>query len=161
MLLRHPQPICWREWFWLEQRFVVELVENDAFLANVGEEVLPFLQVGVHLAPGVDDEAHRRFNRRVMDQPIGGLVPVVGELAELAVVDDDQQIKIGPIALHREGLIDPSTLGVGAEQQNLQDPATLLEFSRTILQRILEFLMQNFQNAANLALLAKWHMVEG
>lgn len=76
--------------------------------------------------------------RLVAVQPVGGLVPVFRKVAELAVTDDDQEVKIGPVALHREGLVDPPTLGVGAEQDDLQDAAALLEFGRTFLQRIFE-----------------------
>lgn len=155
MLLRDAKPILYRKRLGLRQWLIVQFIENDALLANVREEILPLLKVGIHLASGVDDEAHRRFDRLVPDQPIRCLVPVFGELAELAVVDYDQEIEIGAIPLHGEGFIHPSALGVGAEQKNLQDPAALLEVGRAFLQRVLEFLMQDFEDPAELSMLAK------
>jgi hypothetical protein len=159
MVLSHPEPIFGCQRFRLGQGLVIQFVEDDAFLADVGEEILPLLQVGVHLPPGMDDEAHWGRDRLVMDQPVGGLVPVFGKVAELAVVDDDQKIEIGAIAFHGEGLVDPAALGIGAEQDDLQNPAALLELGRALLQRILELLMQDLQlhdliaNSQNLPLM--------
>lgn len=75
----------------------------------------------------MDDEADGRLDAGVADQPVGSLVPVGCKVAELAVVDDDQKIEVRPVALYGEGFIDPATLGVGAEEDDLQDPATFLE----------------------------------
>ena len=158
MLLRQPQPILLRKRLGLGQRLIVELIKDDAFLANVGEEILPLFEVDIHLASGMDDEAHWRFDRGVVDQPVRCLVPVFGEFAEFAIVDDDQEIEIRAIPFHGEGFIDPSALGVGAEQNDLQDSAALLEIGRALFQRILELLVEDFENPAEFSLFAKRHM---
>ncbi|CDZ36992.1 Hypothetical protein NGAL_HAMBI1146_21430 [Neorhizobium galegae bv. officinalis] len=160
MLPRNPQPIYRRKSLRLHKRLIVKFIKDDAFLADIGEEVLSLLQIGVHLPPGMDDETHRCFDRLVADQPVGGLVPIVGEFAEPAVVDDNQQIEVGAIALHGERLVDPAALGIGAEQDDFQDPAALLELGRALFQGVLEFLVQDFQDPAELSLFARWYMIE-
>src|SRR3546814_10326770 len=77
----------------LDKWLVVQLVEDDAFLADVREEVLPLADGLVHLSPAVHDEADRRLNFPVMQEVIHRLVPVGLVLAELPVVHDDQQVE--------------------------------------------------------------------
>src|SRR3546814_13182284 len=52
----------------LDKWLVVQLVEDDAFLADVREEVLPLADGLVHLSPAVHDEADRRLNFPVMQE---------------------------------------------------------------------------------------------
>src|SRR3546814_3761449 len=51
-------------------------------------------------------------------------VPIFGNIGEVGVADDDQQIKIGLIAVLR--IIDPVAATITAEQDDLLDLAVLL-----------------------------------
>ncbi len=88
------QPLCRRQRYRLRQWLVIKPIENDAFIADVGKEVLPFLQVSVHLAAGMHDEADQRLDLRIPDDPVCGLVSVGGIVAELAVVDGDHKVEV-------------------------------------------------------------------
>ncbi len=58
------------------------------------------------------NEADRRLDLLIPDDPVCGLVPVGGIVAELAVVDDDQKVKVGAIPFHGEGLVHPAAFGI-------------------------------------------------
>ena len=103
--------VPWRERLGLCQWLLIELVEHDALAPDVAEEILALAQRGVHLTPRVHDKAGRRLDAFVADEPVLGLVPV-GEVGQLAVVDDDQQVVVRSVTFHRMRLVDPVT-GLG------------------------------------------------
>src|SRR3546814_10955249 len=63
----------------------------------------------------------RTGDGRVARDPVLGDIPVVGDVGEILVADDDQQIEVGLIAVL--GLVHPVIAGVGAEQDDLVDLA--------------------------------------
>jgi len=97
---------------------------------------------------------------KLPDQPVFELQPVIDALGQPLVVDDDQQIEIGSIALGRVRLIDPAAPGVAAIKDQLLDPALLLPLVRGQRQRILEFFEDDLLHALKLALLVGRKVIE-
>lgn len=108
----------------------------------------------------MDDEAHRRPDFRQMHEAVLRLVPVGREICEFPVIDDDQQIVIRLVSLPRVRLIDPCSSAVGPEEDDLQNAATLLEVGRSLLEGVLEFLVQDLDDARELALFSLRKMIE-
>src|SRR5690606_31013238 len=93
-------------------------------------------------------------------QAIVGRVPVGGEVGQILVIDDDQEIIVAHIALGGVGLVHPAAAGVGSEQDDLEDPAGLLALGGRELQGILELGEQDLDHAGKLALLSLRQMVQ-
>ena len=63
------------------------------------------------------DEADRGLDGAGVQDAILGGVPVDRHLGQLGLVDDDQEIVVGEVAV-----LHPAVAGVAAEQGDLQDP---------------------------------------
>src|SRR3546814_11995538 len=84
-------------------------------------------------------------------------VPIFGNIGEVGVTDDDQQIKIGLIAVLR--IIDPVAATITAEQDDLLDLAVLLPRLRRARGRNGKFVHQNPRSARPFFLLRRGQMV--
>ena len=66
----------------------------------------------VHLAQRMDDEVDRRLerlgDRQLAIEPLLGLRPIFDAIGQALVVDDDQEIEIGLVALGGMRLVDPA-----------------------------------------------------
>ena len=76
------------------------------------------------------------------------------------VVDDDQQVEVGLVALGRVRLVDPAAARIGAVKDDLEDAALLLPVLGRKRARLLEFLEQDLHHALELALLGRRKMIE-
>jgi hypothetical protein len=161
MLPCHPQAFRSRQQLRLGQRLVIKLVKNNPFLADVREEVVPLLQLGIHLTQRMYDELRRCLDEAVPNNPVGRLVPVGRMVRQFAIIDDHQQIEIRAVAFHRMRLIDKRATGIGTKQDDLKNASALLEVGCTFVQRILELLMQDLQRTGELSLFSVRDMIEG
>src|SRR3546814_1661083 len=91
---------------------VVQLVEDDAFLADVRDEVLLLADGLVHLSPDVYDEADRRLNFPLMPDALHRLVPVGLVPAELPAVPDDQQVEVCEVTFSGMRLVYTGAPGI-------------------------------------------------
>ncbi|MCY1304429.1 hypothetical protein D9M70_541830 [compost metagenome] len=107
----------------------------------------------------MDDQPNRCRHSFVPHQTIGRLVPVF-RFCELLRIDDNEDVVVGAVTLHRMRFIDPRSAGVGTEQDNLQDPAAFLEVGRATLERIGKLLVDDLHNAGKLALFLLGKMFE-
>src|SRR3546814_4509249 len=85
-------------------------------------------------------------------------VPIFGNIGEVGVTDDDQQIKIGLIAVLR--IIDPVAATITAEQDDLLDLAVLLPRLRRARGRNGKFVHQTPRRARQFFLLRRGQMVD-
>src|SRR3546814_1419348 len=85
-------------------------------------------------------------------------LPIFGNIGDVGVADDDQQIKIGLIAVLR--IIDPVAATITAEQDDLLDLAVLLPRLRRARGRNGKFVHQNPRRARQFFLLRRGQMVD-
>lgn len=93
-------------------------------------------------------------------QPVFQLEPIGHTIGQPLVVDDDQQIEIGTIALGSVRLVNPATARIAALEDDLLDPAALFPFMPCERHDVLEFLEDHFDYALQFALLVGWKMIE-
>src|SRR3546814_2424005 len=89
-------------------------------------------------------------DRSIAQDLVLGDVPIFGNIGEVGVADDDQQIKIGLIAVLR--IIDPVAANITAEQDDLLDLAVLLPRLRRARGRNGKFVHQNPRRARQFSL---------
>ena len=106
------------------------------------------------------DDAHRRLDRRVVHQPVLGLVPALVQFRDDLVVDDDKEVVIALVALGRVRFVHPFVAGVGTEQDDFQDTALFLLRAFRFAEGGLEFLVQDFHDALQFALLPDRQVIE-
>src|SRR3546814_1537773 len=104
------------------------------------------------------DDVDLTGDGRVARDPVLGDIPVVGDVGEILVADDDQQIEVVLIA--GLGLVHPVIAGVGAEQYYLVYLAAPLVRLGGPPDRRLELVDEDLPDALELALLLFGQMVE-
>ena len=117
----------------------------------------PRSQPLIHLFQGVDDDIHRTSDRRIAQDSVFRNEPVLGNIGQILVTDDDQDIVVGLVSVLR--LIDPVISSVTAEQDYVLDPAVLLPRLRCARGRECELIHQNLLHALQLILLSREEMV--
>lgn len=90
-----------------------QIIERDAIPNDIGPEILAAGQHLAHLGEGVDDEVDGAADREVAQDLFLGGPPVVGDVGQLRMADDDQQVEVRQVAI--VGLIDPVVAGIRAE----------------------------------------------
>lgn len=110
----------------LQQLGIVNLIERNAVPRDVHEEIPIVRQAVVHVLQAVHNEVHRRAqrlgNRQLLDETGLGALPIGDPVGQLLLVDDDEQVEIGLVALGRMRLVDLAFAGIGAVEDYLQDP---------------------------------------
>ena len=146
------------------ERRVVALVERDAVFRDVHKEIAAVREAVVHLLQRVHDEVHRGLQRLgdaiLAHQLVLGLLPVGDTVGEALVVDDDEQVEVGFVALGGVRLVDPAAARVAAVEHDLEDAALLLPCLRGERGGFLEACEQNLEHALKLALLGGRQMIE-
>ena len=81
---------------------VGSFVKHDAIADDVAEERAPALQLGFPVAEAMDDEVHGRVyasgDRLLAQETVVRLRPIFGDIGELVVIDDDQQVIVAEMA---------------------------------------------------------------
>ena len=148
----------------LVQFDVVALVERDAILRHIHEEVAAMSKPVVHLLQGMADEVDRRANRPgnavLAHQPVIDLGPALHPVGQALVVDDDEQVIIRLVAFGGVRLVDPVPTRVAAVENDLEDTALLLPFVLGQRKGVLELLEDQLDHAFQFALLVGRQMVE-
>ena len=88
-----------------------------------------------------------RAMRGIAQDPVLGDVPVIGDIGQVFVADDDQQIEVGLVAVLR--LIDPVVARIAAEQDDLVDLAVALVRLGRARDRLVELLQQDPRTRAS------------
>src|SRR3546814_135107 len=88
------------------------------------------------------------------------LAPEIDLLGETLIIDDDEKVEVGAVALGGVRLIDPAAARIAAIEDDLVDPTLLLPAHRAKRQRVLEFLEDDLLHALKFALLVGGKMVE-
>lgn len=96
----------------------------------------------------------------VIQQPVGGVVPVSGKVRQFAIVDNHQQVVIGAIALAGVHFIDPVAAGMATKENDFKDAPFLFEISLAPSQRVLKLLAQDFERSGEMAPLGFGEVIE-
>src|SRR3546814_15601065 len=88
------------------------------------------------------------------------LAPEIDLLGETLIIDDDEKVEVGAVALGGVRLIDPAAARIAAIEDDLVDPALLLPAHRTERDGVFELLEDNRLHAFELALLVGGKMIE-
>lgn len=163
ILFSHLQRLLGRLGLWRMKLGVVGLVQRDAILGDVHEEVATVRQTVVHFLQGVDDEVDRRSKRlgdaKFLVEPVFSFGPIFDAVGNVLPVDDDEQIEVGLIALGGMWFVDPATTRVAAVQNDLEDSTSLALAGGERL-HIVELFEQDLQHAFEFALLVGRKMIE-
>jgi hypothetical protein len=106
----------------------------------------------------MDDDVDWPADRRIAKDPVLGDIPVIGDLGEVAVTDDDQQVEVGLIAIL--GLVDPIVPSVAPEQDDLVDLAVAPPRLGRARARLPELVHQHPDDPRELVLLALRKIVD-
>src|SRR3546814_13501057 len=79
----------------------------------------------------VDRRLERLVDRKLADEPVFELAPEIDLLGETLIIDDDEKVEVGAVALGGVRLIDPAAARIAAIEDDLVDPALLLPAHRT------------------------------
>src|SRR3546814_15588042 len=97
------------------KRFVVIFIERDPVARDVHEEITPVGEAVVHLLQGMNDEVDRRLerlvDRKLADEPVFELAPEIDLLGETLIIDDDEKVEVGAVALGGVRPIEPAAAG--------------------------------------------------
>jgi hypothetical protein len=109
----------------------------------------------------VDDQPYRRRqllgDAIIAEEPVLGLVPVIDQIGQPLVVDDDEDVVIRIIAANRIG--DPVAARIASVEDDLENAALLLPLLRRKRSRVLELGEEDFDDAREVLLLAARKMV--
>lgn len=143
---------------------VVGLVKRDPVLRDIHEEIASVRETVVHLLQRMDDEIDRRLERFghavLAHQPVIELRPVLDPVDQPLVVDDDEQIVVRLVALGRMRLVDPSSAGIAAVENDLENATGLLPLVLRQRKGIIEFFENQLHHALKFALLLRRQMIE-
>ena len=81
-------------------------------------------------------------------------------VGEIGGVDDDEDVIVGAVALHRMRFIHPGAPGIGAEQDDLLDVAAFLEVGACAIERIGKLLLNDLDGAGEFTLFLLREMFE-
>ncbi|MNV21537.1 hypothetical protein D3C71_1124750 [compost metagenome] len=129
-------------------------VERHPVADDVCPEVLAALERVVHLREVMNDDVDGPTDIGVAQDRVLRVPPVVGDVGQLLMADDDQQVEIRQVAVLR--LIDPVGARIGAEQDDLQHHPAGPPFLRAAAPAVLGRLepgQQRIPHALKLALL--------
>jgi hypothetical protein len=164
ILPRHGQRLFRRLRLGLVEFGRLAFVERNPVPRDIHEEIAAMREAIVHFAQRVDDEVDRRAqrlrDRKFAVEPVLGGRPEFDAIGQLVVVDDDEQIEVGLIALGGVRFIDPAAARIAAVEDDLENARVLLPVGRRDRGCVAEFLEQNLDDALQLALLGRWKMVE-
>src|SRR3546814_16788304 len=79
----------------------------------------------------VDRRLERLVDRKLADEPVFELAPEIDLLGETLIIDDDEKVEVGAVALGGERRIDPAAARIAAIGEDLVDPASRLSALRT------------------------------
>ena len=82
-----------------------QFVQNDTVSGGVDPEILAPLERLVHLVQRMDDDVHRPPDLGVPQDAVLGDVPIMGDVGEIVMIDDNKEVEIRLVAVLR--LIDP------------------------------------------------------
>src|SRR3546814_11651081 len=91
----------------------------------------------------VDRRLERLVDRKLADEPVFELAPEIDLLGETLIIDDDEKVEVGAVALGGVRLIDPAAARIAAIASDLVDPALLLPAHRTAPDRFFDLLAHN------------------
>jgi len=141
----------------------VAVVEGDAFLGDVHEEIAAVGEAVVHLLEGVDDEVDGGVeglgDDQLAQQAILGAGPELDAIGEALVADDDEQVDIRAVALGGVGLVDEGAARVGAVEDDLGDAALLLPVVAAERDGVAKLLEDDLDDPFQLALLVRGKMI--
>ena len=136
--------------------------QDDPFAKDVDEEVAPEPELLVHILEAVIDKADRgpeRLSfRQFGEQPVLGLRPELGNVGQILVVDNDQQIEVRIVASDR--ILDPVAPGIASEQDDLQKLAVAKARLGAMRNRRRESIADNLDDARQLPLLGVRKMAD-
>jgi len=137
-------------------------VEGDAVAGYVGKEGTAARELVIHVHQGMDDEIDRcgevASDGQLAHKMIVGARPPCLQIGEGVAVDDDEQVIVGDIAAG--AILHPIAARVGAEQDQLEDAATLALVGELGFDGILKFIEQDAGDPFQLAALDGGKMIE-
>jgi hypothetical protein len=136
-------------------------VQHHAFTHDVGEEIAAAAELVVHVGEAVDDQVDLGLEALGDDDLAQDML--LGRVPEFRVghrfvIDHDEDVVIRKIAA--AAVLHPVAPGMGAEQDELQDPPLLTLGREFALHRFLELVEQDAHDAVEFAALAERQMVE-
>jgi len=137
---------------------IIALVERDAVPGDVHEKVAAMREPVVHFLQCVDDEIDRGPDRSgnavFAHQPLVEPGPVFDPVGEPLVVDHDQQVIVGLVALGGVRFVDPAAARIRAVEHDLENAAGLLPFVAGERKGVTELFKDDCDHPLELALLA-------
>ncbi|MNS73915.1 hypothetical protein D3C72_1073740 [compost metagenome] len=137
------------------------VVERYPVAHDIGPEVLAAPKGVVHLRKVMNDDVDGPTDGGVAQDRVFRVPPVVSDVGQLLMADDNQQIEVGKVAVL--WLIDPVSARIRAEEDDLQHhPAAppLLRAAPAAVLGSLETGQQRVPHALKLALLPLREMVQ-
>jgi len=138
------------------------VIKGDPIPGDVNEERPAPRQLVIHIVERVNDKVHRRFqllgDRQLSDETLRGGFPVLAGLRSAVCIDDNKQVIVGAIAAL--AILDPAAARVRSEQDDLQDPRTLVLVLLFTFPCCLELVEQDAGDLRQLFLLALGQVIE-